>query len=254
MPSVRFLIPVPVPTAMSLIPARTTFRPSAVSPAAVWRTAVSDWKSAAILTDTAATPTPRAAVPLPTFAMDAPTVAADRRRPAADPSSCERASLMSAASCAPHFLKSGRISTRPRPTTAVAPVSKIHPLGCQERRRGFLVSVPPPRGPLLLHGVRVRVRVGVGDAPPLDLQFCVELLARPLRVPRLLGVIVETLRQLVIDDVQEPVEGEFAEINSTSEVLSVEFVPDAGLDCPSDESADDCVGRMPYSPMIHSRM
>src|SRR6266498_3498768 len=250
MPSVRFLIPVPVPLEILRIPSRTVFRPDVVSPAAVWSTAVCAWKSPAILIEAMATPAPTRVTPLPTLAMEVTVVAAAALSPAVDPSNWVLASFMSVASCLPHFLKSGNISTSPRPTTAsaISDLCSHRPHGLQRSFRGFIVSSPPGWRTFLDHSIRVLVPAS-GNLPADYAQLVVEL------PPDIFRFVVlshfEVLHHLGVDHIEESVRVQLQKIYASACVTSVEFVPDARAGRPLDEGSGDSGGRIPYSPMIH---
>jgi hypothetical protein len=123
-----------------------------------------------------------------------------------------------------------------------------HPHGPQERSGRVFVPAPPVRGAFLtLRGLTV----APGRGPPVVNDQAV--VKRQARLGRVLVVFnLQSLDHGVIDHIQESVDGESTEIDTTAGTLSIEFMPDSGPGCPFGEPEDGCVGRSPYSSNTHS--
>src|SRR5689334_19255327 len=84
-----------------------------------------------------------------------------------------------------------------------------------------------------------------------------ELVVHPAR--RLAPVVVTLadgfrLEALHVQDVQELIKGEAAEIDATSGMLAIEVMPGTGPESPLEEGEGPCVGRIPYSSKSHCTM
>lgn len=66
-----------------------------------------------------------------------------------------------------------------------------------------------------------------------------------------LVIRLQSLNHRKVDKVQELIRRKIEQVYSPTGTITVELVPDPGVEGPSDESCADVGGRIPYSSMIH---